>query len=76
MEQYIKEEKEREKEAKEDSVLAEAADIDEASKTRQKFAISAEYDNIYLTRGKKNFPIRQTDSQSKFLSLFLALARH
>ena len=30
VEQYLKEEKEREKEAEEDSVLAEAADIDEA----------------------------------------------
>ena len=76
MEQYLKEEKEREKEAEENSVMTEAADADEAWKVQQKFAMSGKYDNIYLTRGKKNFPIRQTDSQSKFLSLFLALARH
>lgn len=31
--------------------------------------MSGEHGNIYLTGGKKNFPVRQTDSQSKFLSL-------
>ena len=70
MEQYLKEEKEREKEAEEDSVLAEAADIDEAWKTRQKFAMSGEYGNIYLTKRKKSksFPdIRRIRRRNSFL---------